>query len=41
MTPPDFSRVETLFHAALSRAPGERDLFLEQACNGDEELLRG
>ena len=35
-----FSRVEELYHAALERPPGERHAFLEEACRGDEALLR-
>jgi len=34
------SRVETLYHAALERPPGERDRFLREACAEDESLLR-
>ena len=33
-------RVEQLYHAALERAPGERDAFLARGCDGDPELLR-
>jgi serine/threonine protein kinase len=40
MAPRRFSRVETLYHAALERPPGERDPFLREACAGDESLLR-
>ena len=36
----DFGRVERLHHAARERPPGERDAFLSQACDGDEDLLR-
>jgi serine/threonine protein kinase len=40
MTSRGFSRIEELYHAALRRPPGERVAFLEQACAGDEVLLR-
>src|SRR5262245_11250567 len=40
MTFRDFSRIEELYHAALGRPSGERVAFLEQACGGDESLLR-
>jgi serine/threonine protein kinase/sugar lactone lactonase YvrE len=40
MGPPSFSRVEEAYHAALARPPGERDAFLQEACGGDEDLLR-
>ncbi len=40
MTSRGFSRIEALYHAALGRPPGERVAFLEQACAGDEGLLR-
>jgi serine/threonine protein kinase/TolB-like protein/tetratricopeptide (TPR) repeat protein len=36
----DYGRVERLHHAARARPPGERDAFLSQACDGDEDLLR-
>jgi hypothetical protein len=29
-----------LFHRALEQAPAERDAFLHDACNGDEDLYR-
>jgi eukaryotic-like serine/threonine-protein kinase len=35
-----FSRIEELYHAALGHPPGERIAFLQQACAGDEGLLR-
>src|SRR5678809_1296239 len=35
-----WQRMEKLYHAALEREPGERDAFLEEACNGDEDLRR-
>ena len=40
MKPQDWHRVEELFHAALERAPAERQAFLDGACGGDEELRR-
>jgi eukaryotic-like serine/threonine-protein kinase len=40
MEPPSFKRVEEAYHAALARPPGERDAFLQEACGGDEDLLR-
>ena len=36
----DWSKVEELFHAALERAPAEREAFLREACGGDAELRR-
>ena len=33
-------KVEDLFHAALERAPEERQSFLDGACNGDATLRR-
>jgi serine/threonine protein kinase/Tfp pilus assembly protein PilF len=35
-----WEKVDRVYHAALERAAGERDIFLEEACAGDEELLR-
>jgi len=35
-----WSKVEELFHAALGRAPAEREAFLREACGDDEELRR-
>src|SRR6185436_9024085 len=35
-----WSRVENIYHAALTREPQTRDAFLEQACGGDEEIRR-
>ena len=40
MRPHEWARVEELFHAALVRAPAEREAFLREACAGDEELRR-
>src|SRR5712672_1009792 len=33
-----WQKVEELFHAALELDPGERETFLNDACNGDSEL---
>jgi serine/threonine-protein kinase len=33
-----WTRIKTLFHAALDRAPGERQAFLAEACGTEEEL---
>ncbi|RMG53269.1 MAG: hypothetical protein D6723_07390 [Acidobacteria bacterium] len=38
MTPERWHRIETLFEAALERAPQERAAFLDEACGGDEAL---
>jgi serine/threonine protein kinase len=35
-----WQRVDQLFHAALARQPSERNIFLENACGGDETLRR-
>ena len=40
MTSRGFWKIDELYHAALGRPPGERLAFLEQACAGDEGLLR-
>jgi serine/threonine protein kinase/Flp pilus assembly protein TadD len=40
VTQADWARVEALFHAALERAPTERESYLREACAGDEELRR-
>ena len=40
MTPERWQRIETLYHAARDREPEERAAFLDQACQGDEELRR-
>jgi serine/threonine protein kinase len=32
--------LQQIFHGTLSRAPGEREAFLDQACRGDDELRR-
>src|SRR5215475_12883569 len=35
-----WQQIETLYHAALERAPGEREAFLADACSDDSGLLR-
>ncbi len=35
-----WEQVEALYHSALGRQPGERDAFLAEACQGDDELRR-
>src|SRR5579863_9018156 len=40
MKPERWRQVEQLYHAALDRQPGERTVFLAEACNGDEDLRR-
>src|SRR5262245_41313126 len=40
MTPERWRHVDHLFHAALERDQAEREAFLDQACEGDEELRR-
>jgi hypothetical protein len=38
MNPDRFRRVQDLFHAALGRAPGDRESFVREAAGGDTEL---
>jgi eukaryotic-like serine/threonine-protein kinase len=38
MTPERVQQIETLYHAALERAPAERAAFLNRACNDDSGL---
>jgi non-specific serine/threonine protein kinase/serine/threonine-protein kinase len=38
MNPERWQRLEELFHTALDRPPGEREAFLDAACDGDVEL---
>jgi hypothetical protein len=33
-----WEKIEDLFHAALERAPGERDSFLAAVCGADADL---
>ena len=40
MTPERWRQTESLYHAALELAPGQRAAFLDQACAGDEALRR-
>jgi serine/threonine protein kinase len=39
MTPEQWQRVETVLQQALDRAPGDRPSFLDEACEGDSQLL--
>jgi serine/threonine protein kinase len=38
MSPERLRKIETLYHSALERAPGERDAFLAEACTSDAGL---
>ncbi len=38
MTPEQYERVEQLFHEALATAPERRRSFIDQACNGKDDL---
>ncbi len=40
MKPERWKRIEQLFNSALEREASERAAFLEEACEGDEALLR-
>src|SRR6059058_5453637 len=40
MKPERWKQVNDLFQSAIERAPGERAAFLDEACHGDEGLLR-
>src|SRR2546428_7851491 len=40
MTPERWQQITELFEVASEREPGERAVFLAEACQGDEELLR-
>ena len=40
MDPDRWRIIEATFHEALRRAPAERAAYLEQSCNGDQELIR-
>src|SRR5215470_5970827 len=35
-----WERIENIYHDALQRAPEGRAVFLDQACDGDEEIRR-
>jgi serine/threonine-protein kinase len=38
MTPERWLQVKEIFNSAITYRPEERDLFISQACSGDEEL---
>jgi hypothetical protein len=38
MTPERLQQIEDLYHSALEQDPAERAAFIDEACNGDEEL---
>jgi len=40
MYPERWQRVEQLYHAALERPESQRSVYLQEACGGDESLLR-
>ena len=40
MDPEHWKRIEEVYHAAVVRAPGEREVLLEGACAGDDALRR-
>jgi eukaryotic-like serine/threonine-protein kinase len=40
MNPEHWKRIKELFNAALDQMPVERAVFLDHACNGDEQLRR-
>lgn len=40
MKPPNWDRIQEIYHAALERSPSERSQFVANACAGDPELLR-
>jgi serine/threonine protein kinase len=40
MTPERWLHIERLFHAALEHSPGERAMYLKEACAGDDTLQR-
>ena len=40
MTPERWRQIESLFVQAVDRPPSERDLFLDELCQGDDELRR-
>ncbi len=40
MTPERWGQVNEVFHSALKRRPAERAAFLDQACDGDQELRK-
>ena len=40
MTPERWQQITELFEVASEREPGERAVFLAEACQGDQELRR-
>lgn len=40
MKPERWKRIEEVYHSAQDRPDAERDSFLQQACGGDQDLLR-
>lgn len=40
MNPDRWEKIERLYHEALERDAGEREAFVRQACDGDEDLRR-
>ena len=38
MTAERWGRIEELFHSAVALSPPEREEFLHDSCNGDDEL---
>src|SRR6185503_7961915 len=40
MTPDRWQQIDQLFHSALERDAEQRDVFLREACKGDESLRR-
>src|SRR6185369_17255798 len=40
MKPDRWQKVKEIFHAAMDHAPAERDLFVSDACAGDEALRK-
>jgi len=40
MTPERWERIKQVYHSALELEPGRRDVFLKEACAGDETLCK-
>ena len=40
MTPEHWQQIDKLLEQVLEREPDRRDLFLDEACAGDDELRR-
>ena len=40
MTPDRLQQIEDLYHSALERESAERAVFINESCNGDEDLRR-